>query len=109
MVCDKCEKKLAKIITPDPWKAGARNITDNGGRKVGENKALKGSGSKGVSKNRHNPYEDSAKVCRICKQSVHQAGSHYCQHCAYKRGICAMCGKQVMSSEAMKSYRQTTS
>ena len=42
MVCDKCEKKgkLGKVITPDPWKSGASNITDNGGRKVGENKFL---------------------------------------------------------------------
>lgn len=28
MVCEKCEAKLAKIITPDPWKAGARNTTE---------------------------------------------------------------------------------
>ena len=32
MVCEKCEKKgkLGKVITPDPWKAGASNITDTG-------------------------------------------------------------------------------
>lgn len=24
MVCDKCEKKLGKVITPDPWKAGGK-------------------------------------------------------------------------------------
>ncbi|KFM66839.1 Cysteine-rich PDZ-binding protein, partial [Stegodyphus mimosarum] len=40
MVCDKCEKKLGKVITPDPWKAGARNTTESGGRKINENKAL---------------------------------------------------------------------
>jgi len=34
MVCDKCEKKLGKVITPDPWKSGARNTTEGGGRKV---------------------------------------------------------------------------
>lgn len=31
MVCEKCQKKLGKVITPDPWKAGARNTT---GKKV---------------------------------------------------------------------------
>merc|ERR1712179_85973 len=35
MVCDKCEKKLGKIVTPDPWKSGARNTTESGGRKFG--------------------------------------------------------------------------
>ncbi|KAK2560905.1 Cysteine-rich PDZ-binding protein [Acropora cervicornis] len=40
MVCDKCQKKLGKVITPDPWKAGARNTTENGGRKLNENKLL---------------------------------------------------------------------
>ena len=36
MVCEKCEKKgkLGKVITPDPWKAGASNVTKPGGRKV---------------------------------------------------------------------------
>lgn len=34
MVCDKCEKKLGKVITPDVWKSGARNTTEGGGRKV---------------------------------------------------------------------------
>lgn len=27
MVCGNCQKKLGKIITPDPWKSGARNTT----------------------------------------------------------------------------------
>lgn len=40
MVCEKCEKKLGKVITPDPWKTGARNTTEGGGRKINENKAL---------------------------------------------------------------------
>ncbi|GFW98482.1 uncharacterized protein TNCV_3791131 [Trichonephila clavipes] len=34
------EKKLGKVITPDPWKSGARNTTEGGGRKINENKAL---------------------------------------------------------------------
>lgn len=34
MVCEKCEKKLGKVITPDTWKSGARNTTEGGGRKV---------------------------------------------------------------------------
>lgn len=97
MVCEKCEKKLGKVITPDPWKAGgrayiyytisthllilrlmlkilaARNTTEQGGRKLNENKALTSS------KNRFNPYTPKFEGCRICKQKVHQAGSYYCK------------------------------
>ena len=73
MVCDKCEKKLGKVITPDPWKAGARNTTEGGGRKLNENKALT------AGKNRFNPYTAEFKACRICKQKVHQTGSYYCK------------------------------
>ncbi|KAF8774769.1 cysteine-rich PDZ-binding protein-like [Argiope bruennichi] len=97
MVCDKCEKKLGKVITPDPWKAGARNTTEGGGRKINENKALT------ASKNRFAPYEKFSQ-CKICRQKVHQPGSHYCQACAYKKGICAMCGKKLLDT---KNYRQS--
>ncbi|CAN6546651.1 unnamed protein product [Malus baccata var. baccata] len=40
MVCDKCEKKLSKVIVPDKWKEGASNTTEGGGRKINENKLL---------------------------------------------------------------------
>lgn len=26
MVCDTCEKKLSKLVVPDKWKDGARNV-----------------------------------------------------------------------------------
>lgn len=58
MVCDKCEKKLGRVITPDPWKAGARNTVESGGRKVGENKALT------ASKARFNPYTSKFGECK---------------------------------------------
>lgn len=93
MVCDKCQKKLGKVITPDTWKSGARNTTglfdfnftcsfdfilffflktESGGRQVNENKALTSK------KNRFTPY-GKFETCKICKQKVHQIGSHYCQ------------------------------
>ncbi|XP_037883721.1 cysteine-rich PDZ-binding protein [Glossina fuscipes] len=90
MVCEKCEQKLAKIAVPDPWKTGSA-------RKINENKALTSA------KDRFNPV---GKVpCRICRQKVHQAGSHYCQSCAYKKAICAMCGKKLMN---VKNYKQSS-
>ncbi|KAH0622765.1 hypothetical protein JD844_025408, partial [Phrynosoma platyrhinos] len=75
------------------------------------------------------PYgKNKFAICRICKSSVHQPGSHYCQGCAYKKGemfainstfvvflevyvihilisICAMCGKKVLDT---KNYKQTS-
>merc|ERR1711872_879021 len=98
MVCEK-KGKLGKVITPDPWKAGASNTTKPGGRKVGENKFLTNS------KNRFNPMTSEFKKCRICKQKVHQVGSHYCQPCAYKKGICSMCGVKIINT---KGYKQTS-
>lgn len=99
MVCAKCEKKLGKVITPDPWKSGARNNTEGGGRKIGENKALTSA------KNRYNPTTTAFRMCRICRTKVHQPGSHYCQACAYKKGICAMCGIKLLS---IKNYKQSS-
>ncbi|XP_075149816.1 cysteine-rich PDZ-binding protein [Haematobia irritans] len=92
MVCEKCESKLAKIATPDPWKTGPA-------RKVNENKALSSA------KDRYNPIGKTLPPCRICRQKVHQAGSHYCQACAFKKAICAMCGKKLMST---KNYKQSS-
>lgn len=37
---------------------------------------------------RFDPYSKTGfAICRICKSSVHQSGSHYCQGCAYKKGM----------------------
>jgi hypothetical protein len=52
MVCDSCtsvfsffltvlgQKKTGTVICPDPWKDGARNTIEGGGRKINENKML---------------------------------------------------------------------
>ncbi|KAK9223636.1 hypothetical protein WN944_012082 [Citrus x changshan-huyou] len=94
MVCEKCEKKLSKVIVPDKWKEGASNTTEAGGRKVNENKLLS-------KKKRWTPYGNTK--CIICKQQVHQ-DAKYCHTCAYSKGVCAMCGKQVLDT---KFYKQS--
>ncbi|KAG6709688.1 hypothetical protein I3842_06G145800 [Carya illinoinensis] len=38
MVCEKCEKKLSKVIVLNKWKEGASNTTEGGGCKINENK-----------------------------------------------------------------------
>lgn len=115
MVCEKCEKKLGITATPDPWKQGCRNAIDTGlVRKqdnkhlqtIGKIKTLSGSkvSSKSALKTGTSSVMYSFGACRICKQKVHEPGRHYCQSCAYKKGICAMCGVRILNT---KSYKQS--
>ncbi|KAJ7781997.1 hypothetical protein DFH07DRAFT_393007 [Mycena maculata] len=108
MVCQKCEKKLSKLAAPDPFASSSSAIKD-GSRKVGENKLLSRPGS---SKNRFQPYQGK---CKDCKQPVTQNKGKYCHGmfscplrlvhsrtlllgCAYKKGLCSICGKQVLDT-----------
>eukprot|EP00742_Colponemidia_sp_Colp-10_P006646 GILJ01007125.1.p1 GENE.GILJ01007125.1~~GILJ01007125.1.p1 ORF type:complete len:116 (-),score=4.91 GILJ01007125.1:124-432(-) len=98
MVCTKCEKKLAKLVVPDKWKDGARNTTGgrDEGRKVGGNMLL-------AKKQRYQPYAVSVESrCKKCSAKLHQQGSSYCQTCAYKKGVCAMCGVKVLDTSMYK-------
>mmetsp|Transcript_23944 Transcript_23944/g.26567 ORF Transcript_23944/g.26567 Transcript_23944/m.26567 type:complete len:99 (-) Transcript_23944:100-396(-) len=96
MVCEKCEKKLARVICQDPWKDGARNTVESGGKKVGKIRTT----STRRSKRRASPY---SKVCRICHAKLHVTGN-YCNDCAYKKGICTMCGRKILDT---KMYKQS--
>ncbi|TMW64274.1 hypothetical protein Poli38472_012896 [Pythium oligandrum] len=97
MVCDKCEEKLSKLVVPDKWKDGARNTTGgkDGGRAVGSASRLS---EKRQRSNRFAPLERS---CKICKGKVAQR-AYYCNQCAYKKGICAMCGRKVVDTKKFK-------
>ncbi|KAI9272450.1 PDZ-binding protein [Sporodiniella umbellata] len=98
MVCKKCEKKLTGLAAPDKWKEGSNNAkAGSSGRKINQNKLL----SKSAKAGRFNPLESK---CKLCKNRVHQDKAHYCQDCSYKKGICAMCGKQVLDTS---KYTQT--
>nr|CCA18627.1 conserved unknown protein putative [Albugo laibachii Nc14] len=90
MVCEKCEAKLTTLIVPDKWKDGARNVTGgkDGGRAVGTNKLVE---KKRIS-NRFSPME---RRCRICRSKIGQ-NAHYCNQCAYQKGICSMCGRKML-------------
>ncbi|KAI9104515.1 PDZ-binding protein [Phlyctochytrium arcticum] len=118
------EKKLATLAAPDKWKDGSRNTNPNATkstasssssssstttttRAINENKLLSakkkfgiGSTSGGsTTSSKFNPYEAR---CKVCKQRVHQAGSRYCQICAYKNGICAICGVQILDTSGYR-------
>jgi len=79
------------VIVQDKWKDGARNTMESGGRKIGENKLL----------SKKSAWQPLASKCKSCKQNLHQE-AQYCQSCAYQKGICAMCGKQILDTTGYK-------
>lgn len=87
MVCDSCQTKLSRVIVPDKWKDGARNA-GFGAVKAGKtNKAL-------AAKKTAAQWIPSDNNCRLCRSKT-MKDMHYCNDCAYKKGICTMCGKKV--------------
>ncbi|WVF73024.1 hypothetical protein IAT40_007842 [Kwoniella sp. CBS 6097] len=111
MVCKKCEKKLTGVAAPDPFQPSSST------RKIGENKLLSararaspyakpgassGGGGGGVLGKKGATY--GGGKCIDCKQSV-QPQYNRCQKCAYKKGLCAMCGQMVLD---VRGYKQST-
>mmetsp|Transcript_23841 Transcript_23841/g.32783 ORF Transcript_23841/g.32783 Transcript_23841/m.32783 type:complete len:99 (+) Transcript_23841:309-605(+) len=94
MVCQKCEKKLSTLACPDKWKTGSSSGPPPRDTK-GSNKSL---GKKKASA-RYNPY---AIGCKVCKCPIHTGQGMYCHACAYKKGVCAICGVQVLDTSFYK-------
>ena len=94
---------LPQVATATVGSYGKAGTSDSAsqscGRKVNENKLLTSK------KARFNPYQDNFEKCRICRTKVHQIKAHYCQECAYKKGICAMCGIKILKT---KNYKQSS-
>ncbi len=87
MVCAKCEARLPKLVVADKWKQPGKSsgpVRGSGGKLAGA------------------AAPTAPRACRACKSGVHLAGAHYCQACAYKNGICAMCGARVLNTDAYK-------
>ncbi|KLO10583.1 hypothetical protein SCHPADRAFT_922011 [Schizopora paradoxa] len=90
MVCKKCESKTSKLAAPDPF-ASSSSAIKSGSRKVGDNKLLrKGGGGKA------NPYE--RRSCKKCKSQTSQNGAKYCHNCAFKSGLCSICGHKILDT-----------
>ncbi|WVO12533.1 hypothetical protein L204_100133 [Cryptococcus depauperatus] len=97
MVCKKCEKKTSTLATTDPFQPASST------RKIGENKLLSARArvtpyvkpGQGMKKGSINPYGNK---CLDCKQSVQQNNATRCQKCAYKKGLCAICGNLILDT-----------
>ena len=96
MVCAKCEAKLPKLIVADKWKAGAIDARKTTSASSGGSGSIGGVGV-GAAGGGGGPAM-TLRPCRLCKAKVHLEGAHYCQPCAYKNGICAMCGARVLAT-----------
>ncbi|KAL3929953.1 MAG: hypothetical protein SGPRY_001739 [Prymnesium sp.] len=90
MVCDDCKSKLSSLATNDPFKGGSSGGPASS--RQASNTLLR----KGV---RSNPYGNH---CKVCKQRCQVQGAMYCTICAYAKGICAICGKQVLDISMYK-------
>ena len=93
MVCDSCQLKVGNKSSSsnEKWKEATRSSLKVIGK---TNKALN---AKKVS----SQYIPNESVCRICKSKV-LLNMFYCNDCAYKKGICTMCGKKVMDTSMHK-------
>ena len=99
MVCDKCEKKLGSLVVADKWKAGATSrapqsagpSSSSSMSKLAEKRAARLAEAGG----------GMARQCRICKVRVGD-GRYYCNGCAYKKAICAMCGTKIGDTKLYK-------
>ncbi|KAI6178357.1 Cysteine-rich PDZ-binding protein [Aphelenchoides besseyi] len=105
MVCEKCTTKLNKLATIHKTtpNASASSSSSSSTKKhvTNENKLL-------TMKNRFKPDKvEPFKKCRICKRMCHHVAAHYCQDCAYQKGICCMCGRKILEENAIKGYRQS--
>eukprot|EP00002_Diphylleia_rotans_P025285 TRINITY_DN4997_c0_g5_i3.p1 TRINITY_DN4997_c0_g5~~TRINITY_DN4997_c0_g5_i3.p1 ORF type:complete len:103 (-),score=24.51 TRINITY_DN4997_c0_g5_i3:98-406(-) len=98
MVCANCEKKLSKSVVPEVRKA-AEMAKEGSTSKTGESAGRKVNPNMLLSKTkRFTPY--SAK-CKVCKCLLHQQGI-YCLGCAYKAGLCSMCGVKILDTSLYK-------
>lgn len=92
MVCDRCAANTAKLCTNAPT-APLSSADRTEERKLGANMLLKAR-----AKHRLNPI---SQHCRVCEKST-LGGMHYCQKCAYSRGICSMCGRKILDTTFYK-------
>ncbi|KAL1510636.1 hypothetical protein AB1Y20_006936 [Prymnesium parvum] len=90
MVCDDCKSKLSSLATGDPFKGGSS------GGPASSRQATNTLLRRGVTSN---PY---GHHCSICKQRCQVQGATFCTICAYAKGVCAICGKQVLDISMYK-------
>ena len=98
MVCKHCEKKLGKLIVPDKWKEGSRSEDRSAENEEDGRSGVMRSIEHSRRMMKNNPM---GKTCRICKVAI-EPWANYCTTCAYKKGICARCGRKIQDTRFLK-------
>ncbi len=44
--------------------------------------------------------------CAICRKQL-AAGGKFCQECAHRKGVCYICGKQILDTKACSNRHNT--
>ena len=106
MVCDTCQTKLKKSSQMDMFKGGSADGKSHKIGRHGDDRQL--NENKLLSKNRFGNMKSGlkgggSKNCRLCKGMLHANQELYCQHCAFKNGLCTMCGVKVMNTSMYAS------
>ena len=70
--------------------------------------AKNGSSSAASSSSKGGSSLGGTSSCKKCKSKVAKVGASYCQGCAYKDSLCAMCGVPVMSGSMKAQYKMTS-
>jgi len=112
------KQKTSTLAAPDPFQPSSST------RKIGENKLLSARAraapyakpGAGVNKGKVNPYGGKCLDCKVSplsacgreyiadeKQPVAQNSATRCQKCAYKKGLCAICGTMVLDTTSKLS------
>ncbi len=97
MVCESCQNRQSRPIVPDKWKASTSSSSSSavGAIRAGKTNRLL------AARKDASPWIPDQSRCRLCKSRV-QPLMHYCNDCAHKKGICAMCGKKTVDISSYK-------
>ncbi|KAK0188643.1 hypothetical protein F5146DRAFT_674098 [Armillaria mellea] len=128
MVCKKCEKKLSKVAAPDPFTSSSSSIKDGSRKvgenklltRPGSSKnrfQVKSRFSVGMcSNNMHSRIKGNVKIASRQSPRIKQSTVMVRYHssclsnslgpdilfsysgCAYKKGLCSICGKQILDT-----------
>ena len=104
-MCAGCEKRLAGVAAPDPF----RNKKGSTGGAAGPQRAATTAAKLIASRRMAHSFAGTSRGCEMCgaRTALDRNNRSYalCQTCAYAKGLCPMCGRVKVLDVSM--YRQS--